>query len=97
MKFGRFLSRVQTAKVDFKKMIVTSDDDVWLPKLMRVTPMMSSVSHLEFQKIPAASLESLIEKISSDSFCKISGKWPRPGPGVEPEIFSVLLYSPFTP
>ena len=73
VKFGRFLSRLQTTKLDFKKLVV-ADDENWLPKLTLATPLMSSVTHLEFQKIPAASLETLIEKISSDSFCKISGK-----------------------
>jgi len=64
---------MQTTKLDFKKMVV-SDDETWLSKLAQVTPLISSVTQLEFQKVPAASLEMLLEKIAKDSFCQISGK-----------------------
>ena len=75
-KFGRHVSRVQTTKIDFKKMVVVQgQEDSWASLVSNVTPLLLTVTQFEFQKIASASLESLIASMSNNSFSQLSGQF----------------------
>jgi hypothetical protein len=75
-KFGRHVGRVQTTKIDFKKIVVAQGmEDSWASLVTIVTPLLLNVTQFEFQKIESASLESLIQSMSNNSFCQLSGQF----------------------